>query len=243
MQLFKASALVAIVFVFGCATKQLEASIPAAANPAATTFVKDSAFSIVSVDRSKKTIYRGIKNPLTIVVPNAVSTKVEGNGIVKVDDYGHYKISPGSGTKTDIKITATMRDGSTFVETRSFNIRNLPNPKCVLRNTNLPFGATSISLTEDEIRLSEIGLQMPDFDYEIDFIVTGFKVEFPYGINIDVEGTKFSGKVLDMIKKMKHDGELKIHEIRTAPLAYGDLVSLRVDPLTIKVNKKARPKK
>ncbi len=245
MKLFNEFAFAAVaLFLIGCTAKQPGAASKAPAAADASTPaqpVKDSAFAVISVDRTKKTLYRGIKNPLTIIVPNAVATKVEGNGVVKTDDFGHYKISPGPAMKTDIKITASMRDGSTFTETRTFNVRNIPNPKLVLHNTGLAPHATS--LTEEEIARAEVGLQMQDFDYDLDFIITGFKVEFPYGINVDIEGTKFTGKALEMIKKMKHNGEVKIHSIRTAPLSYGDMASLRIDPILIKVNKKARPKK
>jgi hypothetical protein len=88
-----------------------------------------------------------------------------------------------------------------------------------------------------------VALKMIDFDYDFNFIVTGFEILFPYNINVNVEGTKFDGEALEMLRKVKHNSEIKIHNIRTAPLAYGDVILFRVDPVTIKVNKKARSKK
>jgi hypothetical protein len=252
MKIFKVSfwLLLLSAYVVGCQTKQ--AVISEAVKGKNSTIVtsqqdlpvkKDSAYALVLVDRTKKTVYRGIQNPLTIIVPNAVSTKVEGAGVMKVDEFGHYKISPGLGTKAEIKITANMRDGSVFKEVRSFNIRNTPAPKCVLTNTKMTAGTSGISLTDDEIKQAEVAMEMVDFDYDFNFIVTGFEIAFPYDIIIDVEGTKFNGKALDMLSKMKHNTEIKIQNVRTAPLAYGDIVLFRVDPIVIKVNKKAQSKK
>lgn len=204
---------------------------------------KDSAYTLLSVDRAKKTIYRGLKNPLTIVVPNAVSTKVEGNGVMKIDDFGHYRISPGTGTTSEIRITATMPDGSTYKDTKIFNVKNVPAPTVHLDQTKWIPGATAGSLTEDDLKKAEISLHMVDFDYDLRFVVTGFRVLFPNGKSLDVEGTKLDAKATEMLKKVRHNAEIKIQNIRVAPISGDDVLLFKSTPISIKVNKKARSKK
>ena len=243
------SILLGGVSLMGCkspqtATPDATPTSIATPNVASITAVKkDSAFTLLSVDRAKKTIYRGLKNPLTIIVPNAVSTKVEGNGVMKVDDFGHYRITPGAGATSEIRITATMPDGSTYKDTKIFNVKNVPAPTVHLSQTKWIPGATQGSLTPDELTNAEISLHMIDFDYDLRFIVTGFRVLFPNGKSLDVEGTKLDAKALDMLKKVRHNAEIKIQNIRVAPVSGDDVLLFKPTPITIKVNKKARPKK
>ena len=243
------SILLAGVSLMGCKSPQTAApdTTPpgnVTQNVASVTVAKkDSAFTLLSVDRAKKTIYRGLKNPLTIVVPNAVSTKVEGNGVMKVDDLGHYRISPGAGTTSEIRISATMPDGSIYKDTKIFNVKNVPAPTVHLSQTKWIPGAAQGSLTPEELTNAEISLHMIDFDYDLRFIVTGFRILFPNGKSLDVEGTKLDAKALDMLKKVRHNAEIKIQNIRVAPVSGDDVLLFKPTPITIKVNKKARSKK
>ena len=242
------------VAVIGCVVTGCKSSQPAATEPALSvatiqdvasikTVKKDSVYTLLSVDRAKKTIYRGLKNPLTIVVPNAVSTKVEGNGVMKVDDFGHYRISPGTGATSEIRITSTMPDGSTYKDTRVFNVKNVPAPTIHLDQTKWVHGATVGNLSEEEVKKAEISLHMVDFDYDLRFVVAGFRVLYPNGKSLDVEGTKFDAKALEMLKKVRHNAEIKIQNIRVAPISGDDVLLVKPTPITIKINKKARPKK
>lgn len=255
MKIFKATLLLPAFFfsITACKPKQTVAEQPrktetptaAAATPVAqnTPVKKDTAFSVVSVDRTKKTVYRGLKNPFTIVVPNAVSTKVEGNGVMKVDDLGHYKITPGAGTKAEIKITAVMPDGSTFTESQFFNIKNVPTPDIGIAGTPLLPAMAEAMATEEELKKAEIYLLMPDFDYDFDLAVAGFEVLFPNGKNVKVNGNRFDAKVFEMLKKVKHGNKIKIYNVKIGPMPYGEIPALRIDPVFLKINKKTRPKK
>lgn len=251
MKIFKASllALAFIVSIGACKPKQSVASTPKNETmatsadkiplgmPVAKPAKTDSAYAVFSVDRARKTVYRGMKNPLTIVVPNAVWIKAEGNGLMKLDEFGHYQISPGMGTKAEIKITAGMPDGSTFHETRSINIRNVPNPKVYLSET-----ITNGSLTEEQLKKAEVQLVMADFDYDMEWTVTSFEVMFPYGKKVKVKGNKLDSKALELLKKIKHNVPITISNVagESSPQT---TILFRPDPITIKVNKKAPSKK
>jgi len=215
--------------------------IEAVPTPSVRVVKQDSAFTVVSVDRTKKTVYRGIKNPLTIVVPGAVSTKVEGSGVMKASNYGHYDIRPGQGTKAEIKITAVMPDGSTYSDTRYLNIKNLPNPKSFLDGV-VSSSATALVLTEEQLKQAQVSLMMVDFEYELEFIVTGFDVLFPNGKKIKVEGNKLNDKALEMLKKVKHNGQIKIQNI-VAHRSEQNAGIFRPEAIVVKVNKKAHSKK
>lgn len=254
MKIFKASLLV-LAFIFSiaaCKPKQSIAEQPktetaitatektVAMQPVAVK--KDSAYLVVSIDRMKKTVYRGIRNPLTIVVPNAVSTKVEGNGLMKTDNFGHYDLRPGTGTKAEIKITAVMPDGSTFNESRSFTIRNLPGPKSFFGGVQAS-SSYSIPLTEPQIKANEVSLMMVDFDYDLEFTVTGFDILFPSGKKVSVKGNRFDAKSLELLKKVRHNGLVIIQNISADSSPDQNIALFHHDPIAIKLNKKTRSKK
>lgn len=249
MKIFKASfVLLGIVFsIAACKPKQSVAGQPkteTAVASAEKTVVaqavaskKDTAYSIFAVDRARKTVYRGMKNPLTIVVPNAVSVKAEGNGLMKVDDFGHYDIRPGMGTTAEIKISAVMRDGSAYSDLRVLNIRNVPNPLVYLtENTK------SGILTEEQLKKTEVGMLMSDFDYDLVWTVTGFDVLYPNGKKIKVKGNKFDAKALEMLKKVRHNASITITNVAGESNPQTTIL-FHPEPITVKVNKKARPKK
>lgn len=255
MKIFKTGLLIIGLggFLFGCKTlttdkssgtkKEVATNQPTTAVPEAGPMAvkKDSAFAIVSVERTRKTVYRGLKNPLTIVVPGAISTKVEGSGLMKAGNYGHYILRPGAGDKAEIRITASMPDGSTFTESRYFIVKNLPNPKSYFAGeTSLP--TMPIALTEDQIIKGEVSLMMVDFDYDLNFVVTGFEIVFPSGKKITVSGDRFDSKALEMLKKVRHKGQIKIQNIK-ADSPDQNAAFFRADPILIKLNKKAHPKK
>lgn len=215
-------------------------SIPAN-NIAQNAVKKDSAFAVISIDKIRKTVYRGLKNPLTIIVPNAITTKVEGNGLMKIDNQGHYDLRPGPGTKAEIKITATMPDGSVYTDVKSFNVKNVPNPQSHF--ANVTSGSNTTLLTEEQIKQGEISLMIGDFDYELELIVTGFEIIFPNGKKVKVEGNRFNSNALEMLKKVRNNGLIKIQNIVAFASEKNAAALFRPDPITFKLNKKAHPKR
>ena len=58
-------------------------------------------------------VYRGVLNPISIVVPQAKSFTASGIGL-KIEK-GKYYISPGQGLVTIIKLNIILNDGSEII--------------------------------------------------------------------------------------------------------------------------------
>lgn len=171
----------------------------------------DSIEAVVSLDRFK-TVYRGIANALTIVVPNAVETIVIGPGLEKRDEIGHYILKPGNGTEAELKIKAVMPNGTIYEESKFLTIKNINAEMAYIDNY---YWNSPVIMKLEEIITAKINVKIIDFAYEFNDEVTGFTVTFPDNKSIIVKGNKINEEVKKKLVILKANDIIKINEIRT----------------------------
>jgi len=171
----------------------------------------DSIKAVVSLDRFK-TVYRGIGNSITIIVPNAVKTTVVGSGLEKMDGIGHYILKPGAGNETELKIKAVMPDGSIYEESKVLKIKNINAEIAYIDNY---YWNSPVMMKLEGIINAKINVKISDFVYEFSDEVTGFTVVFPDNKSISVEGNMMNEEVKKKLRGLKPNDILKISEIRT----------------------------
>lgn len=170
--------------------------------------------SIVLADKMN-IVYRGIINPITIIVPEAKSFKATGLGLIETQIPGKYNISPGAGHEMKITIEIVMPDNTVVVEEKIFRIKNLQGLTAVIDGENCRNCILEFSI--EELKNKEIKLQAKDFLFELDFsknCIRGFSVVFSDDKSMNVKGSKFDEKILEKISKLKKGSIIKLTNIQ-----------------------------
>lgn len=150
-------------------------------------------------------VYRGIKNYLTIYVPQSDSIKVSGIGVQKHSE-NNYSIVPSFGTSLEIEITGFFK-GKEIIDKREFRILNIDQPFASIGNR-----IESITLLKEELVNSTIKYFIPQF-----VINLGKIGRFRYQINDEESeinyGEEFSKSTKERIYKMKSGDSIVIDDL------------------------------
>lgn len=169
-------------------------------------YLKSSSNKSIIENEQLNILYRGIKNYLTIYVPNSDSIKVSGTGVSK-EGNSKYGIIPGAGKSLDITITSFI-NGKELIEKREFQILNIDKPFASIGNRT-----GQITLSNEELANSTIKYFIPQF-----VIKLGKVGEFKYQINNEEPvinyNEEFNESAKERIFKMKPGDYMIIDELR-----------------------------
>jgi len=119
--------------------------------------------------------YIGVENPVEISVSGVPQEKIRAlcNGGTLTKQGGGYIVTPSPGSKTcEISVSAEINGVVQNMKTQTFRVKNLPTPIASVS------GIVGKSATKGELASSQ-GLQAkmpPDFDFELRYDVTSFRV-------------------------------------------------------------------
>ena len=162
----------------------------------------------ISADKMN-VVYRGVPNPMTISFAGVPDNKVKasGNGLSKTSGVGKYVMSPGGGKEVTINVTATLDDGSTARDSKTFRIKDIPKP------TGKIAGMSSGSLPRNNVEIGTIKAELEDFDFDLPLTVTGFKFKVPGEATVRVSGNKLNGQAKAALRKAKRGEAIQIFDI------------------------------
>ena len=167
-------------------------------------FSKDFPHKSIIENEKLNILYRGIKNYLTIYVPEADSIQVKGTGVFK-EKKNEYYITPFTGTSLEITISSFTK-GKVRTEKREFRILNIGSPFASINNKT-----GKIILSKEELATSKIEYYIPQFVIDL-----GKVRKFRYQINHEEPlinyGNKFNDSVKEKIYRMK-SGDIMIIDL------------------------------
>jgi len=166
--------------------------------------------SVISLD-NVKVVYRGVDNPISIVVPNAKSFTISGSGIILNKD-GTHSIRPGRGKEVKVFVEIILEDNSKITEEHIYQIKNLPIPISTLNNQISTQGYLEFSL--DELKDAKVGVKLVDFLFEYSNNVSQFTIIIPKHEPLTIEGNIITEEALDFIKKAKKKDYIIINNIK-----------------------------
>lgn len=181
--------------------------------------------SVVGLDRMNL-VYRGIINPISVIVNNAKSYKIYGAGIEQKED-GSYVMRPGIGTEAKIYVEIIQLNNAITTEEHVVRIKNLPKP---IGSLNEEFSTKGfLELTKEELKNAIVGIKLVDFTFDTELKVKSFTVK--YGKEeMRVEGNKIDEKAFKFIKKLKKGSEFIVEEI-----SYYATETRRVSPIKVRI--------
>jgi len=160
-------------------------------------------------------VYRGIQNPIKIVVPDAIFFSATGLGLEKKSENGDYTLSPGVGKDVKIFLDITLKDGSKLQEEQTFKILNIPRIIAKFNGENC--SKCIFEFSKKEIETAVIEIETLDFIYDLktDSIlkVDSFELILPKK-RILVTGNKLTETAITEIKKLKKGAIISIANIK-----------------------------
>lgn len=94
-------------------------------------------------------------------------------------------MNPGSGREVTINVSGTLPDGSKVSDSKQFRIKDIPRPTGTVRGES-----DIIKMQKNALTISTIGANLPDFDFDLNLQVSGFKINVPGKPTIEVSGSK-----------------------------------------------------
>jgi gliding motility-associated protein GldM len=177
-------------------------------------------------------VYRGVSNPMTISFAGVTDDKVKasGNGLTRASGAGQYVMNPGSGKEVTINVTATLDDGSTARDSKTFRIKDIPAPTGTISGQS-----GLVKLPKRNVEVGTVGAKLEDFVFDLPIQTTSFKVKVPGQPTVNVAGTKMNAQAKAAIKRARRGDQITIFEIKAKIQGNNKYRLKNVSPVIVEV--------
>jgi gliding motility-associated protein GldM len=167
--------------------------------------------AVISADKMN-VVYRGVDNPMTVSIPGIPDNKVSasGTGLSKVSG-SKYVMRPGGGRTVNISAAGTLPDGQRVNTTTEFRIKDIPRPTGTIRGEDGDGGC--VRMQRQGLEIASVGAILPDFDFDINLNVTGFKFKVSGQPTVVVNGRKLDGAALGALRRARRGETVQIFDI------------------------------
>ncbi|PCH77537.1 MAG: gliding motility protein GldM [Flavobacteriaceae bacterium] len=187
--------------------------------------------AVISADKMN-VVYRGVSNPMTISIPGIPDNKVRAtaNGLSKVGGSGKYTMSPQGGSEVTINVSGSLPNGDNVSSSMSFRIKDIPAPVTTIRKQSgmIPMPKTSIGK-------STIGVELPDFVFDLKLTTTSFKIRVPGQSTVTVRGNRMNAQAKKAISKAKRGDIVSIFDVKCSLVNGGGYRMKTAAPVSIEV--------
>lgn len=184
----------------------------------------------ISADKMN-VVYRGVENPMTIGFAGVSDNNVTANatGLSKVNG-SSYVMRPGSGYEVKINVSAVLPDGGNATDSKTFRIKDIPSPVGAIR------GETGMAkMQKNQLAISTVSAELPDFDFDLDIVVTGFKFSVPGQPSVQVNGSKLDGRAADVLNRAPRGSTVQIFDINAQIRGNSGYMLPKVSPVLIEL--------
>jgi gliding motility-associated protein GldM len=167
--------------------------------------------AVISADKMN-VVYRGVPNPMTISIPGIPDNLVTaaGDGLTKAVGSGKYIMTPKTGKEVKISVTGKLPDGQTVSTSQSFRIKDIPSPQGTIRRES-----GYVTMPKTSLEGSTVGAELPDFDFDLKLITTGFTIKVPGQSAVVVNGSKMDDQAKKAIARSKRGDVINIFDIKS----------------------------
>jgi gliding motility-associated protein GldM len=167
--------------------------------------------AVISADKMN-VVYRGVPNPMTISIPGIPDNLVTatGVGLKRTTGSGKYIMTPGSGKEVKISVSGKLPNGQTVSTSQNFRIKGIPAPSGSVRKE-----MGYVTMPKTSLVNATVGAILPDFDFDLRLITSGFTVKVPGQGAVVVRGNKMNAQAKKAIGKAKRGDVVTIFAIKS----------------------------
>ncbi|MBS1573315.1 MAG: gliding motility protein GldM [Bacteroidetes bacterium] len=176
-------------------------------------------------------VYRGLENPISGSILGADNSKLSlsaPGASVKSVGNGKWIVVPQTGNTISMTLSGTDPHGKALSQKFEYRIKNVPAPQGQIRGKNI------VSMPATSIPNQIVTAAIPDFDFPVNFTVTGFYFKVNGRAATYVTGSSLNS-VEGMIKGLKPGDVASIFEIQTTITGLGNYRPKPASPIIINV--------
>jgi gliding motility-associated protein GldM len=189
--------------------------------------------AVISADKMN-VVYRGVDNPMTVSIPGIPDNKVRatGTGLSAVGG-SKYVMRPGGGREVNISASGTLPDGQNINTTSVFRIKDIPRPTGTIRGEDGDGGC--VRMQRQGLEIASIGAILPDFDFDINLDVTGFRFKVSGQPTVVVNGRRLNDQAKGALRRAGRGETVQIFDITANITGNSSYKLKKISPVCIEL--------
>lgn len=186
--------------------------------------------AVISADKMN-VVYRGLENPISVSLPGVADKDilVSSKGLKKVGT-GKYIINPGAENELSVNVSAVLSSGKKVTSKKLFRVKDVPEATTMIRGES-----GVISLPKSSVLGLRIDAGLPDFVFDLNLEVTGFKLKVPGQLAIFVSGNVMDERSKSLIRRAKKGDIINIFEVKAKILGKSSYQLKKVSPISVEI--------
>lgn len=187
--------------------------------------------AVISADKMN-VVYRGVQNPMTISIPGVSNVSANAPGLRSASGTGNYfmDVTTLQAREVTISVSGTLPGGKTVSDKKTFRVKDIPRPVGTIRGED---GA--VSMQRNSLEIAAVGANLPDFDFDLNLNVTGFKFKVPGQPTIIVNGSRLDDRAKAALRRAGRGESVQIYDISASLAGNSSYKLKKVAPVVIEL--------
>jgi gliding motility-associated protein GldM len=190
--------------------------------------------AVISADKMN-VVYRGVQNPMTISIPGINKVNANAPGLRSAGGNGNYvmNVTNVKAGAVNINVSGELPTGKSVSFQKKFRIKEIPGPTGAIRGQTGKGGP--IRMQRRGLKISSISAIIPDFDFDINIRVTGFKFQVPGNPIVQVGGTKLNGAAKNALREARAGDFVQIFDIQAKLVGNSSYRLPSISPISVQL--------
>jgi len=187
--------------------------------------------AVISADKMN-VVYRGVQNPMTISIPGVSSVSANAPGLRASGGSGSYMmdVTTLQAREVTISVSGSLPGGKTVSDQKTFRIKDIPRPVGTIRGED-----GSVQMQRNSLEIATIGAILPDFDFDLNLNVTGFKFKVPGQPTINVNGSRLDDRAKAALRRAGRGESVQIYDINASLQGNSGYKLKKVAPVVVEL--------
>ncbi|MBZ9631639.1 gliding motility protein GldM [Salegentibacter sp. LM13S] len=187
--------------------------------------------AVISADKMN-VLYRGVQNPMTISIPGVGSVSAQAPGLSPAGGAGQYvmNVTNLQAREVSINVSGKLPDGETVSDSKTFRIKDIPQPVGTVRGEN-----GSVQMQRNSLEIATISASLPDFDFNLDLNVTGFSFKVPGQPTIRINGSRLDDRAKAALRRAGRGESVTIFDIQAGISGNSSYKLKKVAPVIVEL--------
>ena len=187
--------------------------------------------AVISADKMN-VVYRGVPNPMTISIPGVGNVSANAPGLRPAGGAGNYimDVTTLQAREVTINVSGELPGGERVSDSKTFRVRDIPRPVGTVRGED-----GTVRMQRQNLEISTIGAALPDFEFDVDLRVTGFKFRVPGQPTIQVRGQKLDQSAIGALRRAGRGETIQIFDVEAQLAGNSGYKLKQVSPVLVEL--------
>ncbi|MFD0976611.1 type IX secretion system motor protein PorM/GldM [Salinimicrobium gaetbulicola] len=164
--------------------------------------------AVISADKMN-VVYRGVQNPMTISIPGVGNVSANAPGLRSVGGPNYVMdVTTLQAREVTINVSGELPGGEKVGDSKTFRVKDIPRPVGTVRGED-----GTVRMQRNTLEIATIGATLPDFDFDLNLRVTGFKFKVPGQPTVQVRGQKLDDRAVAALRRAGRGESVQIFDV------------------------------